>query len=114
MRQIVISPYGNKRYGYMLDSIFHKGTRSEMFALLYRDEELTDITDWFFKNYQRFGRCMFDLDHIGWWSGGENRYTKINNHSKRCNWCGVYLEREIIKEIKINKRETWKPILKLK
>lgn len=71
-------------------------------------EKFIDITEWFLKRYQQIGRCIFDLEHGGWWSGEGDRFTVINKKSRRCNWCGQYQRKSIIKQVNvIKRREVW-------
>lgn len=74
---------------------------------LWDKERFTDITDWFFKTYERIGCCIFDREHSGWWRGEGNRFTYINKHSRRCNWCGEWHERHFEKRVDIVRIERW-------
>lgn len=106
INQIIILPYG-KEYGgsfYNLDPILRKGWATEFSGL--SSSETTDITEWFFKIYERDGRCIFDREHNGWWQGSDNRFTYINN-TRKCNWCGQWHKKEIRKVQTIKRVETW-------
>jgi hypothetical protein len=106
-RQIIISPFGGKGSGYFLSHILPDGMKKECYALsVYHPDEFSDITNWFFTTYERDGRCIFDREHSGWWSGEENRFTYINN-TRRCNWCGQWHKKEIHKIVKIKREEVW-------
>lgn len=70
-------------------------------------DNFVDVTDWFFKEYARTGRCMFDREHSMWWQGKENRYTFINANSRRCNWCGEWQRRKIEKQITVKRENVW-------
>jgi hypothetical protein len=106
-RQVIIIPYGlgNCRTFYSLESILTKG-RSENFALPWGENELTNITEWFAGNYPKLGRCIFDKNHTAWMQGTDNRFTYVKN-TRKCNWCGEWHKKEIIKEVKIKRREVW-------
>lgn len=83
-------------------------SRLETFSFcLYGQENFADITDWFLTNYQQKGRCIFDLTHTGWWSNDETRFTQINKKSRRCNWCGEYQRKVIVKKVVIKRQVNW-------
>lgn len=66
-----------------------------------------DITDIFWKNYIQKGRCfLFGHDDV-WLLGDKNRYTYVGKSSRRCNWCGRWEHREILKETIIKRKEIW-------
>gem|GEM_PF-6434809 len=111
LNQIIISPFGGTRTGYFLSQIMTQG-RAERFALPWKDEEYMDITEWFFKTYEKDGRCIFDREHNKWFLGAENRFTYVNN-TRRCNWCGKWQQKEIKKEQTIKQKEVWKDIEKI-
>lgn len=67
-----------------------------------------DITEWFWEEYLKDGRCIWDRNHDRWIADDENRYIYINNNSRKCRWCGEWQYREIKKEIKIKRSEVWK------
>lgn len=106
LHQLLILPAGRKhgRTFYHISSILQKG-KSEHFSLPSK-WSTTDITDWFFENYKRDGRCVFDREHIDFMRGTENRFTYVNN-TRRCNWCGEWHTKEIKKEVKIKRRVKW-------
>ncbi len=104
INQVFISPFGGKS-GYSLSTIMTKG-KATQYYLPWSDEDLVDITNWFFSTYQKDGRCMFDRSHNGWFQGDKERFTFINN-TRRCNWCGKWHTKEIHKEVKIERREVW-------
>lgn len=71
-------------------------------------ESFIDITDIFWKNYLRKGRCfLFKHDSI-WLLGDEDRYSYIGKSSRRCNWCGQWQHREIEKITVIKRKDKWK------
>ena len=70
-------------------------------------QEYEDITDWFWSEYIKYGRCLLDPEHIGWWQGDDNRFTYINKNSRRCNWCGRWQYRTIKKTVTIKRSDSW-------
>ncbi|MBT2759933.1 hypothetical protein [Paenibacillus sp. ISL-20] len=104
--QIIIDPYGNKSSGYFMNTVLRKGN-CELYSLcVWKKEDLLDITDWFFDEYEKIGRCIFDPDHNGWMLGTDGRYTYVNN-TRKCNWCGQWHHREIVKKVKIERISVW-------
>lgn len=105
--QLIVSPYGDHNVGYFMDSILYKGTRAERFALPYKKEEMTDITQWFIDTYTKIGRCVFDYNHTGRFYGDGNRYKNIDGDHKECNWCGRLLKKRVEKEVKVIHHTYW-------
>jgi len=104
--QLIISPYGDKGSGYFMNTVLQKGN-CELFSLcVWKHEDLLDITDWFFDTYEKIGRCIFDPEHYKWMLGTDNRYTYVNN-TRRCNWCGQWQHKEIVKKTRIERKEVW-------
>lgn len=83
------------------------GQRTLYCFSLYPLHKYPDVTEWFWINYLRFGRCMVDPGHSKYFLGDDERYTMINKNSKRCNWCGKYLKRNIRKQVSIERVEHW-------
>lgn len=73
-----------------------------------KNKEIIDITDWFINEYIKIGRCIWDKSHTGWLKDDDNRFTYIDDNNRKCNWCGEVHHREIIKKIKIERKEVWK------
>lgn len=71
------------------------------------DANFIDVTDWFFSEYERRGRCLFDKEHSSWWAGEEGRFTYINSHSRRCNWCGAWQKMRIEKRVRLERKKVW-------
>lgn len=92
---------GRPLYGVM------DGTRNSLGDYCLFQNQIIDITEWFFKEYLRIGRCIFDRGHKTYWQGGSSRYTQINKSSRKCNWCGKHFHRVIQKETKVIRHETW-------
>jgi hypothetical protein len=70
--------------------------------------KFVDITQWFLKMYEDLGRCLFDREHTGIWGNDKQRFTKINSHSRRCNWCNQIQTRQIKKVVNIQRVAIWK------
>lgn len=102
--QLLISPFGG-RVGYSLSEILAKGYGTE-WSFPWKDDELIDITDWFFSTYERDGRCIFDRGHNGWMLGTDKRFTYVNN-TRKCNCCGQWHEKEIRKVQTIERKVYW-------
>lgn len=49
---------------------------------------LRDITEEFFKKYEQYGRCVWDLKHQMHMIGDEDRWNYISIDRRECNWCG--------------------------
>jgi hypothetical protein len=107
IRQLILTPYDTHSVGYFMDSVLHKGTKAERYALPYKKEKMMDITQWFIDTYAKIGRCIFDYKHIGWFYGDENRYKNINENHKECNWCGQLLKKRVEKEVKVVQHTYW-------
>jgi hypothetical protein len=106
LNQVVISPFGGKLSGYFLSHVLRDGKKECYSLSVYREDQLVDITDWFFSVYERDGRCIFDREHKSWMATPEGRYTYINN-TRKCNWCGQWHKKEIHKVVKIERKEVW-------
>lgn len=97
--------------GNRLGTILGKGIgKDDCFAFHpiagWRNDEFIDITDIFWKEYINIGRCLF-TEHSGVWiRGDEDRFSYTNN-TRKCNWCGKWQHKEIIKEVKIKRHEVW-------
>lgn len=70
--------------------------------------QVVDITDEFWREYQRDGRCVIDRGHTGWFANDKDRFTVIAN-TRRCNWCGEWHARTFEKRTKIERQEVWAP-----
>lgn len=51
-----------------------------------------DITEWFWTEYVRIGRCLFDHDHGNFIQDADGRYEVHSDREKTCHWCGARLE----------------------
>lgn len=65
-----------------------------------------DVTDWFWPEYIRMGRSLWDASGSNYMLGGEDRFTYVGN-TKRCNWSGRWYEKKIVKKVKIERCEEW-------
>jgi hypothetical protein len=65
-----------------------------------------DVTDWFWSEYIRIGRALWDVDGESYMLGDEGRFTYVGN-TKRCNWSGRWYKKKVVKKVKIERREEW-------
>ncbi len=73
-----------------------------------QNDRILDITEVFWDEYKRRGRCLFFAHEEHFIKGIESRYIQINKHSRKCRWCG-HIQTRSIKTIKTIKRvEEWK------
>lgn len=99
--------------GNLLSQIINKGayhSDSNCFlnSLGWNTVNAIDITELFFKNYILKGRC-FLYGHSGVWLKNYNKkFTTINKHSRKCNWCGLHETRFIETKKTIERKEVWK------
>lgn len=104
----------NGSIGINVWSVLHAGSYGKLelgsyILFNFKDQSVyEEITDKFFKHYKKLGRCYFDPSHNAWWRNEDERFTVINKNSKRCNWCGHFLHREVNKIITIQRKEVWK------
>jgi hypothetical protein len=68
-----------------------------------------DITETFWPDYIRRGRCVFNPTHDGWLRDDDTRFTTFGN-SLHCNWCGKWFRRKIKKVVKIERRAVWEEV----
>lgn len=61
--------------------------------------EWIDVTDWFWSNYSRLGRCLF-------WKF-EHEWVVINRNSRKCAHCGKHQHRTVRTIKTIERREVW-------
>lgn len=47
-----------------------------------------DVTDWFWREYLRIGRCFLHPDHERCIMNGEARWRYYGNTERECLWCG--------------------------
>lgn len=69
-------------------------------------DQVIDITDEFWREYQRDGRCVIDRQHAGWFANDKDRFTMVGN-TRRCNWCGEWHNRTLAKRTRIDRPEVW-------
>lgn len=80
-------------------------TNGWAFGPMHNVAEWIDITDWFWTNYERHGRCMF-FKHLHSW-------ISINRNSRKCEWCGTHERREVETIKRIERRDKWSAIAPL-
>ena len=61
--------------------------------------EWIEITDWFWSNYLRVGRCLF-------WKY-EHHWIEINRNARKCEYCGKHERRQVVTRRKIERKEVW-------
>lgn len=88
-------------YGDTISGICKEGgsTNEWAFGPMHNVAEWINITDWFWTNYERHGRCMFFKRVHSWIS--------INRNSRKCAHCGKHERRQIITKKTIERREVW-------
>lgn len=74
---------------------------------LYADCE--DITEVFWREYIRKGRCALDPEHERYFQGDEDRFSMIAS-ARRCNWCGLWFRKEVEKVVEIKRITHWVPV----
>lgn len=62
-------------------------------------DEWIEITDWFWENYLRVGRCLF-------WKY-EHNWIAINRNARKCAHCGEHQRRSIRTKRVIERKEIW-------
>mgnify|MGYP000406658812 CR=1 FL=1 len=67
---------------------------------------MIEISDWFFTEYARIGRALWDKEGANFMIGSENRFTIVGN-TKRCNWSGRWYEKKITKKQTTERKEKW-------
>lgn len=70
------------------------------------EDEYVDVTEKFFEDYKKIGRCLFDSNHSGWLLGDENRFAYSDEDTRECNWCNLK-QKKHTKEIR-KTIEEWK------
>jgi|GEM_PF-1168993 len=96
-------------YGNLLGTILgYSRNKYTVFANPWNNKKtVIDITDWFWNNYIKIGRCIWDRSHKGWLDNDENRFTHIDQNNRKCNWCGLVQHKEIKEEQIIKRTEIW-------
>lgn len=69
--------------------------------------KLIDATDDLVKIYLETGRCAFDKKHGLSFVDNSNRYSEIDEKTKKCNWCGTILHKSILTEVKTTLITRW-------
>lgn len=96
------------RSGSRLSNIirYGKGYKQTGCYCMWDKDDFVEITDWFWENYERYGRCLWDQAHYLHMMDDDGRFTKINRNSIRCNWCGTHLRREV-KTVRTRGKSMW-------
>jgi hypothetical protein len=55
----------------------------------YTDKKVIDITNLFWEKYIEIGRCIWDHQHTSWFANDNDRFTYLDENTRKCNWCGV-------------------------
>ena len=92
-------------YGSSLRSIL--SPRCKEWANPWMANKHIDITDWFWNEYIKIGRCIWDKSHDGWLENADERFAYVGN-TRKCKWCGKWQAKEIIKETTISRYDVWK------
>lgn len=65
----------------------------------HRVGEWVEVTDWFWTEYQRIGRCLFYKY--------EHKFVEINRNSRKCEYCGKHERRKVETIKKVERKEVW-------
>jgi hypothetical protein len=69
---------------------------------------LRDVTEAFWSEYERIGRCAWDRDHTLHMIGDEKRWHYIaGGRQRECQWCGRVFEVERTTVVYVREREVW-------
>jgi hypothetical protein len=97
-------------YGNKLSNIL--GCSREKYTVFacpyFNNRIIINITEWFWNEYLKIGRCIWDRSHHGWLVNDDKRFIYVNKNSRKCQWCGLWQHREIEKRVKIERKEVWK------
>ena len=88
----------NEITGVSLQSVLgDRKNKYEMFCYVcgYAPRKYIDISDVFWNEYIKHGRCIWDRQHTGWLKDDEGRFTYLDEDNRRCNWCGAEQHKEI-------------------
>lgn len=91
--------------GVRLQEILGRLPKMGYFYLMSEDEYV-DVTEEFFEDYKKIGRCLFDSNHSRWLLGDENRFAYSDEDTRECNWCNLK-QKKHTKEIR-KTIEEWK------
>lgn len=65
-----------------------------------------DVSDWFWPEYARIGRCVWDREHSGFMSGAEERFiTEAGEGTRLCTWCGQ--RQRLVTKRKVIRVDSW-------
>lgn len=68
-------------------------------GVFFDDIEKIDVTEKFFRDYQRIGLCLVDSYAHDW--------IEINKQSRKCKHCGKHERRTIKKRVRLERKEVW-------
>lgn len=85
--------YSVTRRGEAYDSCYGYGRNFNLDAWL-------DVTEWFWTEYQRRGRCIIHPSQVHSW-------LKINANARKCVHCGKHERRTVHSVKKIERKEVW-------
>lgn len=69
--------------------------------------ECRDVTEEFWSEYIKKGRCHLDPDHNGFMMNTESRFSIIDRNHRVCNWCGREFSRHVEKRMACEFVEVW-------
>lgn len=73
-----------------------RGVKSQGYAYVVHGFNVVDITDQFWAEYERIGRCAWDHSHSLHMIGDENRWHYIaGGRQRECQWCGKVFEMQV-------------------
>lgn len=104
-RQIFISSLGGTTVGYFMSEVI-SDKKPENYWIKPFESHLIDITEWFWKEYENKGRCLFYGHSNIWLKGDEDRYTVVNN-TRRCEWCGEWQHKTIEVTKRVDRKVVW-------
>lgn len=67
-------------------------------------QKFENISDLFWNEYLKVGRCLWDAQHDIGMIGDENRFSDPVGYKKTCNWCGTVMHRHV----KVIQKYSWK------
>lgn len=69
-------------------------------GVMFATDKWIDITDWFWRRYEFYGRCAF----IGAWG---HEWQATNRNSRKCKYCGKHERRTVETRRVIERVEVW-------
>lgn len=87
-----------------------RGDATQVFCFSVEGYNMLDITEHFFAEYERIGRCIWDQDHTNYMVDSDKRFTMLSEIERLCNWCGKHFVGERKEYIKVTPYIDWKEI----